>query len=108
MALSAWRIWRTGKSPARRQALHLWREQLLLNAGWSKLFFGKHRPDLSLIEVLALESKIVRYIRAAYPLDRPAAYMFVPYAAWVGYATVLNAEIARRNPRANQRLPRSA
>jgi benzodiazapine receptor len=107
MALSAWRVWRTKSSPRRRRALHLWRKQLVLNAGWSRVFFGKRRPDLALIDVIALESKIVRYIRTTYPLDRPAAYMFVPYAAWVGYAAVLNAEIARRNPHASRRLART-
>jgi tryptophan-rich sensory protein len=108
MAISGWRIWRTQKSPARRRALQLWRKQIFLNAGWSKIFFGKRRPDLALIDSVALESKILRYIRTTYPLDRPAALLFVPYAAWVGYATVLNAEIARRNPHASRRLPRVA
>jgi tryptophan-rich sensory protein len=31
-------------------------------------------------------------------VDRPASQAFVPYAAWIAFAGVLNAEIVRRNP----------
>jgi tryptophan-rich sensory protein len=37
-----------------------------------------------------------------------AAACFIPYAAWVAFATVLNAEIVRRNPDAREMLPRAA
>jgi len=42
---------------------------------------------------------IFSYINAARRVDPAAAGAFIPYAAWVGFATVLNAEIARLNPR---------
>jgi len=56
--------------------------------------------------VAALESMIVRYIATARKVDTTAALCFVPYAAWVGFATVLNADIARRNPGAWKKFPR--
>jgi tryptophan-rich sensory protein len=37
-------------------------------------------------------------VTAARKVDRAAANAFIPYGAWVAFATVLNAEIARRNP----------
>ena len=87
-----------GSFSERNRALRLWVSQLAANAQWSKLFFGQHRPTLALADVLALEGTIASYIAAARKVDRAAANAFIPYGAWVAFATVLNAEIARRNP----------
>ena len=106
MAYSGWRVWRSESSPARSRALFLWASQLTSNAAWTKLFFGDHRPMLALADVALLESQVVRYIATANKVDRAAALCFVPYAGWVAFATVLNAEIARLNPDARQKLPR--
>jgi tryptophan-rich sensory protein len=98
IAWSGWRIWSAAPSRNRNAALRLWISQLAANARWSKLFFGKHRPQLALVDILALEETIIAFIAAAYKVDRAAAGAFIPYAAWVAFATVLNAEIVRRNP----------
>lgn len=98
IAFSGWRIWSAAPSRTRNAALRLWISQLAANAKWSQLFFGQHRPTLALADVLALEGAIVSYISAAHKVDRAAAYAFVPYGAWVAFATVLNAEIIRLNP----------
>jgi tryptophan-rich sensory protein len=106
MAISGWRVWQEKDSPERSKALRLWAAQLASNAEWTKLFFGEHRPVRALADVIALESMIVRYIATARKVDAGAALCFVPYAAWVGFATVLNADIARRNPDAWKKFPR--
>ncbi len=106
MAISGWRVWQQEGSPERSKALKLWAAQLASNAEWTRLFFGEHRPLRALVDVAALESMIVRYIATARQVDTAAAVCFVPYAAWVGFATVLNADIARRNPEAWKKLPR--
>ena len=98
IAWSGWRIWTAAPSRERNAALRLWVSQLAANAQWSKLFFGERRPTLALADVLALEGTIFSYIAAARKVDRGAANAFIPYAAWVAFATVLNAEILRRNP----------
>lgn len=98
IAWSGWRIWSAAPSRERNAALRLWVSQLAANAQWSKLFFGEHRPTLAFADVLALEGMIASYVTAARKVDRAAANAFIPYGAWVGFATVLNAEIARRNP----------
>lgn len=108
MAISAYRVWRAEPSPERTRALKLWATQLIANAKWSKLFFGEHRPDRSLVDVLALEGLILSYIDNARKVDQPAAAAFVPYAAWVAFATYLNEEIARLNPDAEFELPRAS
>lgn len=53
---------------------------------------------LALADVLTLERSIFSYIRNARRVDRAAANAFIPYAAWVAFAAVLNAEIVRLNP----------
>ena len=99
MAWSGWRIWNAAPSRARRHGLRLWISQLSATAKWSQLFFGEHRPTLALADVIALEGMIFSYIMAARKVDRAAANAFIPYAAWVAFAAVLSAEIARLNPR---------
>ena len=98
IALSGWRVWCAAPSRERNRALGLWIAQLAANAHWSKLFFGQRPPFAALGDAVALERAVFSYISAARRVDRAAAGMFVPYAAWVAYATLLNAEIVRRNP----------
>jgi translocator protein len=97
IAWSGWRVWSAAPSRDRDAALRLWVSQLFANAHWSKLFFGQHRLNAALTDSLALEGTILSYISAARKVDRAASNAFIPYAAWVAFATVLNAEIARRN-----------
>lgn len=97
IAWSGWRVWSAAPSRERRHALRLWITQLSANAQWSKLFFGQHRPGLALADIVSLESAILSYINSARKVDRAAAGAFIPYAAWVAFAAVLNAEIARLN-----------
>jgi tryptophan-rich sensory protein len=97
IAWSGWRVWCAAPSRHRTTALRLWISQLAANAKWSKLFFDEHRLNLALADSIALEGTIFSYIKAARKVDRAAAGAFVPYAAWVAFATVLNAEIIRRN-----------
>jgi tryptophan-rich sensory protein len=68
-----------------------------LNTLWSFLFFGRRRPDLALIEIVPFFSSIVLLTVTVAPLDRRAAWAFVPYLLWVMFATVLNIAIVRRN-----------
>ena len=98
IAYSGWRVWSAAPSHQRDKALRLWVSQLAANAQWSKLFFKQRSPALALADIFALEGSIIGYIAAAHKVDRSAAYAFVPYAAWVAFATVLNAEILRLNP----------
>lgn len=105
MAISGWRVWRHRESPERTAALRLWVGQLISNAEWTRLFFGEHLPKWSLADVLALESAVIGYMVEARKVDKAAAALFVPYAAWVAFAALLNEEIVRRNPAAEEMVP---
>ncbi len=108
IAIAGWRTWMQESSPARSRALRLWAAQLATNAEWTNLFFGRHNPKQSLIDVISLEAQIVGFIKTVKEVDSAAAACFLPYAAWVAFATLLNAEILRRNPNAERMLPRAA
>jgi tryptophan-rich sensory protein len=55
IAWSGWRVWSAPASMNRSLALRFWFSQLSTHAKWSKLFFGQHRPDLALTDLLMLE-----------------------------------------------------
>jgi translocator protein len=71
--------------------------KLALNAAWPPLFFRARRPWAAAAECAVLTVSTADLVRRAAPLSRPAAAVLVPYAAWTAFATVLSAEIARRN-----------
>ena len=70
----------------------------VLNLSWSQIFFRFQRPDLSFVVILAMLSFIALNIRAFYPVSRLAAYLLIPYLAWVSFATYLNGYIVFMNP----------
>jgi len=103
MSVSAWRVWNRPAGPSRSWALALWGVQMGFNALWSPLFFGAHRPRTALVDIAALGMSLTAYTGVARKVDRGAAWMMVPYLAWVGFASALNEEIVRRNPRSSSR-----
>ncbi|WP_043767946.1 TspO/MBR family protein [Algiphilus aromaticivorans] len=88
MAVAGWRVWRRAGWTAAQAVFGL---QLLLNFGWSALFFGLQRPDLALAEIFLLAGAIVWTMRAFGRVERLAAWLLAPYLAWVAFAAVLNA-----------------
>lgn len=70
----------------------------VLNLSWSQIFFRFQRPDLSFVVILGMLAFIALNIRAFYPVSRTAAYLLVPYFAWVSFATYLNGYIFFMNP----------
>jgi tryptophan-rich sensory protein len=71
---------------------------LVLNTGWSWVFFTAKRPRWALAEVLLLEASTLDLLRRAQRVDPRAHWLLAPYAGWVGFASALTAGIARRNP----------
>ncbi|WP_026310642.1 TspO/MBR family protein [Parafrankia elaeagni] len=79
----------------------LWRAygiDLALNAAWTPLFFRARRPHLALAEIVVLDAANVALLLRAWRADRLAGAALLPYLAWTGFATALNAAIAVRNP----------
>ncbi len=82
---------------ARQAGIGLFAVQLMLNFGWSWIFFVDHDLDGALVEVIALWLAVAA-TTAAFSSARPrAGWLLVPYLAWVSFATILTASIWRLN-----------
>ncbi|WP_340110202.1 TspO/MBR family protein [Pikeienuella sp. HZG-20] len=94
IAIVGQRVWRRERGG---WAMRLWWLQLGLNFLWSPVFFVAHRIDLALGVVLLLLVVILAFIAAVRRSDPASAWLFAPYAAWVAFASALNASIAALN-----------
>ncbi|HEX6968495.1 MAG TPA: TspO/MBR family protein, partial [Micromonosporaceae bacterium] len=70
---------------------------LTLNTAWTMLFFRARRPVWALAEIVLLNAANLALFRRTRRIDRVAANALLPYLAWTGFATALNASIAARN-----------
>jgi tryptophan-rich sensory protein len=89
--------WRTFERNGAGFPMRLWWAQLALNFLWSPVFFSAHRIGLALLIVVLLLTAILAFIAASWRQDRLAAWLFVPYAVWVAFASVLNGAIWQLN-----------
>lgn len=94
VAIAGWRTWEVDRG---RMAMALWWTQMALNFLWSPTFFTAHRPEVALAVILMLLVSILAFIGRQWTRDRISALLFFPYAAWVGFASLLNFEIVRLN-----------
>jgi len=81
---------RTFESKPRGAAMRLWLVQMALNFAWSPIFFSLHRIELAFAVIIALSGVILAFVSVQWRSDRVSAALFIPYAAWVGFATLLN------------------
>jgi benzodiazapine receptor len=95
MAVAAGLVWDKIKEANEevKKALGFFIIQLILNAVWSYLFFGLKNPMLALIEIVILWLMIYETYLKFVKINKIAGYLLIPYLAWVGFATILNASI---------------
>ena len=94
IAVAGWRTW---LDVPRGRAMTLWWVQLALNFAWSPVFFALQAPWAALAVILLLLAAILGFITISRERDAVAAWLFIPYAAWVAFATLLNASIVWLN-----------
>jgi len=97
MGLAAWLVWRQAGFGGAGAALVWFVVQLVLNAMWSYLFFGRHRPDIAFVDIVALWLAILVVVVLFWRQDRAAGALMLPYLVWVGFAACLNFAIWRLN-----------
>jgi translocator protein len=97
MGTAAWMISRERYHEHQRTALAAYFVQLLLNAAWSPLFFGAEYVGAGLFVMVALWLAILWTMREFFRVRAAAAWMLVPYLAWVTFAMALNFSIWRLN-----------
>lgn len=94
IAVVGWRTWYIAQ---RSDLKALWIAQMVLNFLWSPAFFGAQKPALGLLVILPLLAVITLFIARARMVDPVSALMFLPYAAWVAFASLLNGAIVSLN-----------
>jgi translocator protein len=70
---------------------------LLLNAGWSWLFFRYHKLGASAVGAAALTASSADLVRRAAQADPRAGRALTPYPVWCAFATVLATHVWRLN-----------
>ncbi|UDF31160.1 UNVERIFIED_ORG: tryptophan-rich sensory protein [Roseateles sp. XES5] len=88
---------RTWLSLRRSMAMRLWFAQMLLNFAWSPVFFGLRDPTSAMVIILGLLVSVAGFIAVSWRQDRTAALLFLPYLAWVAFASALNGAILALN-----------
>jgi benzodiazapine receptor len=97
MGLAASLVWQRRYWKEPQVALVFFGLQLAVNFAWSFIFFTAHQVDLALADIAVLWLLVVLTINRFAKVDRRAAWLLVPYLAWVSFATFLNLMIARLN-----------
>lgn len=97
IGVSGWLVWRQAGFAAARGALAVFALQLVLNALWSFLFFGLHRPGLAFAEIVLLWLAILATVVLFWRIKPLAGALLLPYLAWVTFAAGLNLTLWRLN-----------
>ncbi|MDD4995606.1 MAG: tryptophan-rich sensory protein [Patescibacteria group bacterium] len=68
-----------------------------LNAFWCVLWFAWHLMGLAILEMIFLEATVIAIMIMEWPRSRAAAWLMLPYAGWVAFATFLAINVWRLN-----------
>lgn len=90
MGIAAWLVWNQHKKKDTSAAITMYGFQLALNVLWSIVFFGWHNIAGGLVVIIILWLLIVATTIQFWKLSRAAAYLLLPYLAWVSFASILN------------------
>ena len=90
MGIGAARIYLAPASNARSRSLLLFLVQLVFNFFWSIIFFNWQAFGFASLWLIALWVLILLMILSFRKVDKPAAWMQIPYLIWVTFAAYLN------------------
>ena len=91
--------WRTVQMDTNGPQTILWFTQMIFNFAWSPIVFGLQLLWPGVAVVLTMLVLIIAFIYVAWENgDQVSAWLFVPYAAWVTFASILNISLAWLNP----------
>ena len=94
MGISSYLVWKRRKiGPSYNLAISVYLLQLILNLGWSFLFFHQQQIGFALAEIFVLLAIIIANAIIFYKINKVAGWLFVPYILWVSFASYLNYSI---------------
>lgn len=96
IAVAGWFVW---QNEGWVVALLVWAANIVFNAAWSWLMFGRRQIQAALFDSLAMLITIIAFIALTKSTTPVAALLFLPYLAWVAFASALNYAILVRNPK---------
>lgn len=97
ITIAGWLVWEQSTPSEAVWPMVAYGVQLLLNAGWSVVFFGLRQPGWGLVEISVLWLTIAACIVLFYPISPLASALLIPYLAWGTFAGTLTATIWRMN-----------
>lgn len=97
MGISAALIWAAPQTVPRSRGLNLFIAQLIVNFFWSPIFFNARAYGLALVWLLILWVLVLLMIREYRKVDKTAAWLQIPYLAWLTFAAYLNWSVWRLN-----------
>lgn len=99
MGYASYRVWKTGNgfSGDGKLPLMIYIAQLLLNWTWTQIFFNLHLLGAATIHIFVLLAFIIITCVTFCRVDQIAGILFVPYMAWVSFASSLCFTIWRLN-----------
>lgn len=83
MAVAVWLVWKSDRLAHTWPAIALFVFQLALNSAWTWLFFGLHRIDWAVGDIVVLLGSIVATTVLFFRHRRAAGLLMIPYIAWV-------------------------
>lgn len=89
-------------APQRGLAIGLFLTQLVLNLFWSPLFFGQHQVTNAFYLIILIFLTALATTLVFGRIRKAAAWLMVPYLAWLSFATILNYQIDQLNPDAER------
>jgi benzodiazapine receptor len=98
MGIAVWLVWRSREAASGHGPYVLYVVQLVANALWSWIFFAWHRGQWAFIEVLVLLALIIATMFSFARINRSAAWLLAPYAAWTAFASLLTYTVWQLNP----------
>jgi tryptophan-rich sensory protein len=88
----------TSHTAAKKQSAYCYFiAQLALNVCWTIAFFGNHSPGNGLLIILALWLTTALTMLKFRPISPAAAWLLIPYLAWITFASLLNISIWKLN-----------
>jgi translocator protein len=82
--------------------------QLICNFAWSPVFFGARQASLGFLLILVIFVLAVVTTLLFGRIRSLAAWLMVPYLAWLSFAGILAYQIDQRNPDAERLVPGAA
>ena len=97
MGIAAYLIYQSAPSPERTTSIRLYWMQLFVNFLWPIVFFRFEAYWLAVGIILVLDILVAATIVFFYKTQKTAAYLLLPYFAWILFATYLNIGVALLN-----------